>query len=124
MFKVRLINRVLSHGRTEYPICGKSLKNYGQAVLRPEFGGFVFEMSLEDYERDKFDLIGQVLFQQQWVPEFYEAEESDVAISDPELVQINTPPPERTIKQRARDAGVWKKGMSEDEMKEALGFPV
>jgi hypothetical protein len=65
-----------------------------------------------------------VLFQQQWVPEFYEAEESDVAISDPELVQINTPPPERTIKQRARDAGVWKKGMSEDEMKEALGFPV
>lgn len=139
MFKVRLINRVLSHGTTQYPICGASLKNYGQAFLRPEFGGFVFEMSLEDYERDKFDLIGQTLFQQQWVPQFFIPEEPPTQSpeeatptmfpfpddSGGQLPESAAPGPvlTKSIKQRAKDAGVWKKGMTEDEMKAALGFP-
>ena len=34
----------------------------------------MFEMSLEDYDRDKFDIIGNTIFQQQWIPEFVVSE--------------------------------------------------
>lgn len=128
MHRVRLINRAASHGQTGFPVCGISTKNYGQSALRPEFNGFVFEMSLEDYDRDKFDLIGNPDYQQQWVPEFIEvqaavAPESEEPIRDPELVAINTLRKEKSLRERAKAAGVWKKGMTEEQIKEALGFP-
>lgn len=85
-------------------------------------------MSLEDYDRDKFDLIGNPDYQQQWVPEFIEvqaavAPESEEPIRDPELVAINTLRKEKSLRERAKAAGVWKKGMTEEQIKEALGFP-
>ena len=137
MNKVRLINREVT--AQQYPVCGRSLKTYGQAVFKPEFGGLVFEMSLEDYQRDKFDLIGQTKFQQQWVPEFFVA--PDEAIIDPLIKQPGVPdlPPipfraivdtehkqkrrERTLTERAKAAGVWKKGMDDEAIKLALVFP-
>jgi hypothetical protein len=131
MHKVRLINRVASHGRTLFPVCGVSTKNYGQAVLRPEFQGFVFEMPLEDYERDKFDIIGQTQFQQIWVPEFVlsgatndgDMRERPALQSESSAPPTQKPRKEKTLIERAKSAGVWRTGMSDEEIKVALGFP-
>lgn len=133
-----------------FPVCGKSMKLYGQAVMNPALGGPVFEMSLEDYNRDKDDIIGNSQFQQQWIPEFYEIPpettselqgvdtEASIAASAAAPAIPDPPPPmpdpldppiipnlkvRKSIMQRAKDAGVYKKGMSVDEMKSALGFP-
>ena len=130
MFKVRLVNKVIGTSAQMFPVCGKSRKLYGQAILVPALGGPVFELSLEDYNRDKDDIIGNIEFQQQWIPEFYEippetTSELQGVDTEASIAAIPSQQPilTKSIMQRAKDAGVWKKGMSEDEMKEALGFP-
>lgn len=73
MFRVRLINKVIGPSNGIFPVCGKSTKLYGHASYMPEHGGPVLDMSLEDYDRDKFDIIGNKVSGQQWVPQFYVA---------------------------------------------------
>jgi hypothetical protein len=116
-----------------FPVCGRSGKLYGQAVLQPQFGGPVYEMTMEEYDAAKFDIIGNILFQQQWVPEFVKVEEAEKTGFEPipsdSFPQIlpesdpKSPRKEKSLVQRAKDAGVWKKGMTEEQIKEALGFP-
>jgi hypothetical protein len=139
------------------PVCGKSGRQYGMAILNPTFGGPVFDMSLKEYDRDKFDIIGQYRSGQLWVPEFYEAipgtaldvhhpdgsvTHEDLGNGAPPTIagdNDNTPPdewaqeiapteapeiPVEELRKRAKAAGVWKKGMTTEAMKAALGEPV
>lgn len=98
------------------PVSGISGKLYGHAFLQPEFGGPVFDMSLEEYQRDKFDIIGNPSFRQQWVPEFYEVNGSIVAAEKGRatLAKINE------LRKRTKAAGVWVKGMTMADMEAAL----
>lgn len=70
MKKVLLINRQFNGSHQQYPVSGRSGKFYGTAFHVPEKSGLVLEMSVEDYERDKFDIIGNPAAGHQWVPEF------------------------------------------------------
>ena len=100
-------------------------------------------MSLEAYDEAKFDIIGQTKFQQQWVPEFFEVKEpvTQIVVEIDEQGKVHSaieePNPHRYVNhdhkakrkekswtQRAKLAGVYKKGMTEEEIKVALGFPV
>jgi len=69
---VRLINKTLGMAHQIYPVSGKSGKLYGHAHLSATDACPVFEMPVEDYERDKFDIIGNTTIMQQWVPSFVE----------------------------------------------------
>jgi hypothetical protein len=72
-YKIRLINRDVSPSAPVFPVCGKSGKTYGHATYDQALRGAIYPMSAADYERDKFDLIGNTAPMQQWVPEFQEA---------------------------------------------------
>jgi len=157
---VLLINRNVGTGPQLYPVCGKSGKLYGQATTRPEKGGPCFEMTLEDYERDKFDIIGNDRFHQQWIPEFISFRPRDLpppkfskieesqSVEDEALTKggpqkiekshsvtvgaeaLTKSPNEcsatthmyrlRTLIEKAKKAKVFKKGMTESELKVAL----
>lgn len=55
-----------------WPVAGKSTKLYGNAVASSAHGpgAVIFLMSLEEYARSAYDLIGNTTAAQQWVPEF------------------------------------------------------
>jgi hypothetical protein len=74
MHYVLLVNREVGLSQDIYPVCGKSGKCYGQATKDAPRGGVAFKLSIEDYERDKWDILGNRNFQQTWVPEFIEVE--------------------------------------------------
>lgn len=73
---ILLLNKAVGGSHRIYPCCGKSGKLYGNAILGnqscPEF-----RMSLEEYEANKFDLIGQLGAGQQWTPQF-EGEDTEL----------------------------------------------
>jgi hypothetical protein len=106
MYRVRLINKSFRPAVNNQPlqVSGISGNVYGQSFYEPAHMGMVFLMSLTDYERVKFDLIGNIFAGQQWVPEFFE-DDSD---SWPRVIE------------RARAKGVFKVGMSKKAVLEAL----
>ena len=53
-----------------HPVSGKSMKSYGNATQDPSFGGVVFQMTMEQYAESAYDLIGNLVAGQQWVPLF------------------------------------------------------
>src|SRR6266496_1197009 len=124
MTYVLLINREVGLAHSIYPVCGKSTKCYGSAV--PDFarGGMAFRMSFEDYERDKWDILGNRNFQQTWVPEF--VEETPIQ----EVIEIsangNAQPPIlepafddmrwRDLCALGRNKGVFKVGMKREAL--------
>ena len=73
--KVLLINREIVS--QTHPVGGKSGKNYGIAFRSDAHGGVVMEMSLADYDEAKFDLIGNAMAGQAWIPSFVESEPPD-----------------------------------------------
>lgn len=115
MFRVRLINKVIGPtSAAMHPVCGISGKLYGQAVFIPAFGGPVLELSLEDYERDKFDIIGNTKYRQQWIPEFFKEVPGSHVGGGNRLQQFNE------LRKRAKAAGVWKNGMKFADVEAAL----
>jgi hypothetical protein len=70
MHTVLLVNRALGTSQALYPVSGKSGKLYGQATLSTEKGGVAFEMSMEEYEKAAFDIVGNDSPMQRWVPFF------------------------------------------------------
>lgn len=113
MNRVRLVNRIAGNtGSLPFSVSGQSGKEYGKAFFQPEFGGPVFEMSLEEYHAARFDLIGQTRYRQQWVPEFIEVKGASNGKAN--LLAF------RELEQRAKAAGVWKKGMNKKQIQEAL----
>jgi len=82
MHYVLLVNREVGLSQDIYPVCGKSGKCYGQATKDAPRGGVAFKLSIEDYERDKWDILGNRNFQQTWVPEFIE-EPIQEAVNEP-----------------------------------------
>ena len=70
MTYVLLINREVGLAQTAYPVCGKSGKAYGVGAPDPIRSGVTFKMSIDDYERDKWDILGNRAFGQVWIPEF------------------------------------------------------
>lgn len=71
MKSVLLINKI-GLGYPLFAVSGKSGKLYGHATLSPEHGGVIFEMPVDQYERDKYDIVGNTAIMQQWVPSFQE----------------------------------------------------
>jgi hypothetical protein len=69
-YHVILVNRYFGGSHQQFPVSGKSGKLYGHAALDAAKGGLVFKMSAEDYEKDKFDIVGNERAGHQWVPEF------------------------------------------------------
>jgi hypothetical protein len=128
MYKVRLINRDIgtSIGNMPYAVCGRSGKTYGRCFVDVDKGGPVYEMSLEDYELHKFDLIGNVARGQQWVPEFIEIHTADVIAAvrgEGKTAVVNSAhKKKRKLIERAKLAGVYKKGMTDEQIKDALGY--
>jgi hypothetical protein len=70
-YTIQLVQRGLSSNL--HPVIGKSGKLYGQATASPEHKGVIFRLSLDDYQRDAHDLIGNTSAGQQWVPEIVPA---------------------------------------------------
>lgn len=70
-----------------FAVSGKSGKHYGHAALDQVEGAPVFEMPVEQYERDKFDIIGNTAVMQQWVPSFVETPSAFSGLSWKDLVQ-------------------------------------
>lgn len=146
MFRVRLINKVIGPSNGVFPVCGKSTKLYGHASYMPEHGGPVLDMSLEDYDREKFDIIGNMASRQQWVPQFYEvfvvsnevltgaSDECDPGIiiesavvtdhGNGNTVVIHSGRAKllqfNELRKRAKAAGVWEKGMKLADVEKAL----
>jgi hypothetical protein len=127
MHRVRLINK--DSTAAQHPVCGKSGKLYGQSVFAPQFGGPVFEMTMEAYDAAKFDIIGNVMPYHQWIPEFIEVQPAVEPVTVVPVAPATTvvepvkPRKEKSLKDRAKAAGVFKKGMTDEQIKEALGFP-
>lgn len=107
-YKVLLVNRYFNGSHQQYPVSGRSGKFYGTAFNKPEKGGLVLELSAEDYERDKVDLVGNTAIGQQWVPEFVELEPvKDVKSQIPE---------------RFRDIAIIDKGTNGQFVKDVRDF--
>jgi hypothetical protein len=109
MTYVLLINREVGLAHNSYPVCGKSTKCYGAAA--PDFarGGVAFRMSIEDYERDKWDILGNRNFQQIWVPEFVVEQDPLTGMKYNDLCKL------------AQEKGVlYHFGMKKPELVEAL----
>lgn len=72
MKKVLLVNKTVGANYRILPVSGRSLKLYGNAILNASYGCPVFEMTPEEYDAAKFDVIANQTPGQSWVPVFIE----------------------------------------------------
>lgn len=109
MHYVLLINREVGLSQDIYPVCGKSTKCYGQATLDHNRRAVAFKMSIEDYERDKWDILGNRGFLQIWVPEF--VVEPDAAPALPVKLNLDDMKWHELVK-LGQNMGVYKVGQT------------